>query len=65
MTHAPPPGGRALYCPCGNFWASVHGPRRLQDHAACIVSAIGLTRVPCLSCGGTIAAIPASSEARR
>lgn len=62
---APPAGGRALYCPCGTNWASVHGTRPVRDHAACILARLGLDRVPCVSCGGTIGAVPASAEARR
>lgn len=62
---APPPGGRALYCPCGTSWASFQGSRRAIDHAACVLAHLGLDRVPCVACGGTIAALPASAEAHR
>lgn len=59
----PPPGGRTLYCPCGTNWASVFGPRPLRDHAACVLARLLIDRIPCLSCGGFIAPLPASAEA--
>ncbi len=62
---APPAGGRALYCPCGTNWAALYGPRPFRDAAAGILARLGINRVPCVLCGGTIGAVPASSEARR
>lgn len=61
---SPPPGGRAMYCACGANWAAVYGPRPFLDHAACIVARFGFDRIRCVRCGGTIATVPASAEAR-
>jgi len=53
-----------MYCACGANWAAVYGPRPFLDHAACIVARFGFDRIRCVRCGGTIATVPASAEAR-
>lgn len=68
MNGPPPPGGMALYCPCGSNWLSLQriiGPRLTTGLASRIAAAAGFGRVPCLRCGGTIAAVPASAEGAR
>jgi hypothetical protein len=63
--HQPPPGGRTLYCPCAASWAAVYGSRPVLDAAARIVARFGIDRIPCLSCGGYVAAVASSPEAER